>query len=177
MTICGPDIPDEGAVHDFISRFQAVLDDPLVPSVGDFFTVAVGRNGKFRFICVSTAYFDAEGRVRAPDGSLILSSTGENRAYRFYKWPPHGSELAAAAYVFPEIEQCFVFYPNMSGFADQCRLFSGVSGDALVAAIEQETGIRFDTIEFAHVGAPRMQGQAVAEVQLSPQRIPSHEQR
>lgn len=156
MTVCGPEVEDNKIVLDAIERFQAVLEDPGVPSVGDFFTVALGHGGTFRFVSVSTAFFDAEGTVRGPDGAAILASTGENRAYRFYKWFPRTPELAAAAYVFPEMEQCFVFYPNISGFADQCRLFSGLAGDALAAEIECEIGIRFEIFEFAHVGDQRL---------------------
>jgi hypothetical protein len=156
ITILGPQPDDTRLVNGMLAQFQDVLEDSAVPSVGDFFTLAVGQRGEFRFLLVVTAFVDGEGVIRAPDGSTILSSTGENRAYRFLTWVPRKPNFAAAAYVFPEIEQCYVFFPEASGFADQCCQFSGLSGEALADEIDRTLNIRFETLEFAHLGDPRV---------------------
>lgn len=153
-TMCGPLEEDGERVHDLIARLRAVSEDPAVSSVGDFFTVAVGRDDKFTFKMVATAYFDAEGVIRAPNGSTILSSTGENRAYRFFKWVPEQDGIAAAAYVFPEVKQCYAFYARDGGFADQCIPISGFEGEGLRSELKRLVGISFGYLELRHVGDP-----------------------
>jgi hypothetical protein len=148
--IVGPDVLDANLLHDQIARFQEVVEASDVPSVGDFFTVAVSDRGKFRFPLVATLYYDSEGRILGPDGARILSATGENR-FRFAVWSPCDASIAAAAFVFPEVKRAFVFCSSRHGFSDECTVFDGLEGDLLSQAIEKELGVKFEVTEVRHV--------------------------
>lgn len=149
-TIIGPDVRDQALVHDQLARLQCVLEDRSVLSVGDFFTVALSDGGTFRFPFVATMFFDAEFRLLAPDGSAILSSTGEKR-HRFTTWYPRQKGLASSAFVFPDAQRAFVFYQaEPLSFANQCEVFDGLVGDQLADEIERRIGIRFEVFEIRH---------------------------
>ncbi|WP_342714092.1 hypothetical protein [Bradyrhizobium sp. B039] len=149
-TIIGPDVRDQALVIDQLARLQSVLEDRTILSVGDFFTVALSDGGTFRFPFVATMFFDAESRLMAPDGSAILSSTGEKR-HRFTTWYPRKKGSASSAFVFPDAKRAFVFYQaEPLGFANQCEMFDGFVGDQLADEIERRIGIRFEVFEIRH---------------------------
>ena len=149
-TIIGPDVSEQNFVLDQIDRLQTVVEDSTLQTVGDFFTVAVSNGGRFRFISIATLYFDAESRILGPTGNPILSASGENRAFRFTAWFPRKQTVAATAFVFPEVKKAFVFHSKEKGFADECAVFDGLSGDSLADEIEKKTGIRFEVLEIRH---------------------------
>ncbi|UFS77247.1 hypothetical protein LPB73_07675 [Tardiphaga sp. 37S4] len=156
MSMFGPDVPDSQQVSDRITRMSAVVEDPSVDSVGDFFTLVAAVDGKFRVCFQAGGYFDAEARLLDPLGRPLLSSTGENRAYRFFAWAPKDRSLAAAAFIFPDPQAAFVFTQRGGvGFADQTHAFYGLTTDELVEKIAETTGVVFETLEFWHLGTPR----------------------
>jgi hypothetical protein len=125
MTI-GPDVVDGNRLHDQVFRFQEVIEDLDIDSVGDFFTLAISPAGQFRLPLVGTLYYDIGSRLLGPNGSLMLSATGENRIHSYAIWTPKDVLTPGAAFVFSEAKKCFVFHASSRPFADQCTVFDGL---------------------------------------------------
>lgn len=153
MNVFGPDIPDNEVLADRYSRFQNVLESPLIPDVGDFTTVAVSPNGLFHFTLQGSLHFDAFSSVLGPRGNPLLSASPHNRDYRYTAWAPKEPAVAAMAYVYPSASKAFLFYQPDAPFAGLFRTYDGLPTEDLLKRIEQDTGHEFLTIDLKHVGA------------------------